>query len=154
MMFLTFHFPPQNNVALKVLGKRQRNEENSLDVTSTSTSANTIFLQRVIEKQNVEIQNLREEKASMDSTIRGMTENQEKLQHENKILKKAVALQQQRQNHASSELEAARQFKQQAENKMRMLEQVISSLRYHLQAQQPHVGNDFMGLNPRPPDVF
>lgn len=137
-----------------VLGKRQRNDDCSHDVASTSASTNAIFLQRVIEKQNAEVQNLREEKASMESTIRNMTENQEKLQHENKILKKAVTVQQQRQNHALTELEAARQYKEQAENKMRMLEQVISSLRYHLQAQQPHVGNDFIGLNPRPPDVF
>ena len=90
----------------------------------------------------------------MESTIKSLNDSHEKTLHENKILKKAVTLQQQRQNHAMSELEAARQYKEQAENKMKMLEQVISSLKYHLQAQQPHVGNDFMGLNPRPPDVF
>merc|ERR1712232_108787 len=85
------------------LGKRQRNDDNSSDATSTSTTANTKFLQRLIEKQNAEIQNLRVEKASKDSTIHNMTQNQEKLLHENKILKKAVALQQHRQNQSSTE---------------------------------------------------
>mmetsp|Transcript_4510 Transcript_4510/g.6618 ORF Transcript_4510/g.6618 Transcript_4510/m.6618 type:complete len:223 (-) Transcript_4510:131-799(-) len=145
---------PQTGTSHALLGKRQRNDDYPQDVTSTSTSSSAIFLQRVIEKQNAEIQNLRQEKVSMESTIRNMTENQEKMQHENKILKKAVTVQQQRQTHALTELEAARQYKEQAENKMRMLEQVINSLKYHLQAQQPHVGNDFIGLNPRPPDVF
>ena len=139
---------------IAILGKRQRNDDSSHDVTSTSTPANTKFLQRVIEKQNAEIQHLRQEKASMESTINNLTETQEKTLHENKILKKAVTVQQQRQNHALNELEAARQYKEQAENKMKTLEQVIGSLRYHLQAQQPHIGNDFFGLNPPPPDVF
>lgn len=138
------------------LGKRQRNMESddfSEDVTNNTTT-NTILLQQVIEKQNIEIQSLRGEKASLESTINSLTESQEKALHENRILKKAVTFQQQRQNHNANELEAARQYKEQAESKMKMLEQVINSLRYHLQAQQPHVGNDFMGLNPRPPDVF
>ena len=90
----------------------------------------------------------------MQSEINKLTETQEKILHENKILKKAVTLQQHRQNTANNELEAARNYKMEAENKIKTLEQVINSLRYHLQAQQPHVGNDFMGLNQRPPDVF
>ena len=90
----------------------------------------------------------------MRSEINKLTETQDKTLHENKILKKAVALQQQRQNAANNELAAARTFKVEAENKIKALEHVINSLRYHLQAQQPHVGNDFMGMNPRPPDVY
>jgi hypothetical protein len=109
-------------------------------------------MQKVVEKQNLEIQNLRNEKASMQLTIKSLSESQEKALHENKILKKAVTLQQQRQNQAVSELESAKQYKDHAENKMKMLEQMVSSLRYHLQAQHSHVGNDFMGQ--RPPDVF
>lgn len=90
----------------------------------------------------------------MESTINSLTETQATALNENKILKKAVALQQQRQNQALSELESAREYREQAEHKIKMLEQVVNSLRYHLQAQQPHVGNDFMNLNNRPPDVF
>ena len=90
----------------------------------------------------------------MRSELNKLTETQDKTLHENKILKKAVALQQQRQNVANNELEAARNYRVEAENKIKSLEQVINSLRYHLQAQQPHIGNDFMGMNPRPPDVY
>lgn len=138
------------------LGKRQRNDECSHETASitTSANANAIFLQRVIEKQNVEIQNLRAEKSSMESTINNFTQAQEKTLHENKILKKAVTVQQHRQNQALNELASARQYKEQAEDKMKIQEQVINALKYHLQAQQPHIGNDFMGLNQRPPDVF
>lgn len=90
----------------------------------------------------------------MQSEISKLTESQEKTLHENKILKKAVALQQHRQNAANNELTAARNYKVETDNKIKALEQVINSLRYHLQAQQPHVGNDFLGLNQRPPDVY
>lgn len=158
----SFASPQSGGGHVTALGKRQRNDDCSHHASATSSAAtapassqaNTTFLQKVVEKQNAEIQSLREEKTQMQSTIHTLNESQERILHENKILKKAVTVQQQRQTHASNELEAARQYKEQAENKMRMLEQVISSLRYHLQAQQPHVGNDFMGLNQRPPDVF
>jgi hypothetical protein len=139
--------------------KRQRNDEivhasDSPAMSHSVPSAHTIHLQRVIEKQSADIQSLRNEKASMESNINELTSTHERTLHENRILKKAVTVQQQRQNHALSELEAARQYKDGAEEKMRKLEHVINSLRYHLQAQQ-FPGNDFMGINtPRPPDVF
>lgn len=136
-----------------MLGKRQRNEDYSCTSPTTSTN-NAIFFQKTIEKQNAEILSLRQEKESMRSELNKLTETQDKTLHENKILKKAVALQQQRQNVANNELEAARNYRVEAENKIKSLEQVINSLRYHLQAQQPHIGNDFMGMNPRPPDVY
>ena len=78
----------------------------------------------------------------------------DKVLSENKILKKAVTIQQERQNQAASEIEAARQFKFDAEARIKKLEQIILSLRYHLQAQQSNPGNDFMGFPPRPPDVY
>lgn len=74
--------------------------------------------------------------------------------NENKILKKAVTIQQERQNQALSEIQAARQFKFDAEDRIKKLEQIILSLRYHLQTQQSNPANDFMGFPPRPPDVF
>ena len=78
----------------------------------------------------------------------------DKVLSENKILKRAVTIQQERQNQAASEIDAARQFKFDAEDRIKKLEQIILSLRYHLQAQQSHPGNDFMGFPPRPPDVY
>ena len=78
----------------------------------------------------------------------------DKVLSENKILKRAVTIQQERQNQAASEIDAARQFKFDAEDRIKKLEQIILSLRYHLQAQQSNPGNDFMGFPPRPPDVY
>lgn len=75
--------------------------------------------------------------------------------NENRILKRAVTIQQERQNQAASELEAARQYKVVAEDRVKKMEQLILALRYHLQAQTNNTAtNDFMGMPPRPPDVF
>jgi len=78
----------------------------------------------------------------------------EKTLNENRILKKAVAIQQERQNQAAHEIEAARRYRIEAEERIRKLEQMNLTLRYHLQAQSPSYGNDFMGFSPRPPDVY
>jgi hypothetical protein len=150
--FTAFPSPQVEIVHAATLGKRQRDNEHPQEGGNTPSESNTSLLHKIIDKQNTEIQHLRNEKVSIESAMKSLNDSNEKVQHENKILKKAVALQQQRQNQALHELESARQYKEQAEDKIKMLEQVITSLRYHLQAQQPHVGNDFMG--PRPPDVF
>jgi hypothetical protein len=66
-----------------------------------------------------------------------------------------VLIQQERQNHASSELNAAQHYKAEAEEKIKKLEQLVLALRYHLQAQHNNTPmNDFMGFPPRPPDVY
>ncbi|KAK1743786.1 hypothetical protein QTG54_005383 [Skeletonema marinoi] len=77
------------------------------------------------------------------------TQNQ-KVEHENRILKRAVTIQQDRQHQVSAELEGIRTFKEQAEERIRRLEQMNLTLQYQLQAQ--NAGNDFMGF--RPPDVY
>ena len=68
------------------------------------------------------------------------------------MLRKAVTIQQERQNQAESQLKAAQVYRKEADERVRKLEQMVLSLRYHLQAQQPNLGNDFMA--PRPPDVY
>jgi len=111
-------------------------------------------LQRLVEHQASEIQRLKSEKDAADSSVSELKSSHEKAVNENKILKKAVTIQQERQKQALSELDAARKFKAEAEDRIRKLEQMNLTLRYHLQAQQPPVSNDFMGFSPRPPDVF
>jgi len=74
--------------------------------------------------------------------------------NQNSILKKAVTIQQERQTQAASEIAEARQYKCEAEDTIKKLEQIILSLRYHLQAQPTNPGNDFMGFSRRPPDVY
>lgn len=108
----------------------------------------------VVQEQSQEIASLKQEKATLESTVHELHVENGKVVNENKILKKAVTIQQERQNHAASELQAANNYKAEAEEKMKKLEQMIITLRYHLQAQQSNPGNDFMGFTPRPPDVF
>jgi thioesterase domain-containing protein len=110
-------------------------------------------LERVVETQSNEIEYLKTAKANLESSLASLKSEQEKTLHENRILKRAVTIQQERQNHASNDLEAARQYKVQAEENIRRLEQMILSLRYHLSAQH-HPANDFMGFPPQPPDVY
>mmetsp|Transcript_11815 Transcript_11815/g.18934 ORF Transcript_11815/g.18934 Transcript_11815/m.18934 type:complete len:221 (+) Transcript_11815:131-793(+) len=112
-------------------------------------------LQKVLDSQAAEIQSLKSEKTGLENSFNELKGEHEKVVHENRTLKKAVLIQQERQNHAASELNAARQFKVEAEDKIKKLEQLVLSLRYHLQAQQNNTpGNDFMGFPPRPPDVY
>ena len=78
----------------------------------------------------------------------------QKVENENRILKRAVTIQQDRQHQLNEELEGARRFKEQAEERIRRLEQMNVTLQYQLQAQNSSAGNDFMGFSPRPPDVY
>lgn len=130
--------------------KRQRSE----DCNVTKSISERHVLQQTIDMQTVDIQRLTSEKLTVLGSYNELKGNHEKIMNENKILKRAVTIQQERQNQAASELDAAQKYKGDAEEKMRKLEQIVLSLRYHLQAQQPCNGNDFMGLNQRPPDVF
>lgn len=108
----------------------------------------------VVQEQSEEIASLKHEKATLESTVEELRVENDKVMSENKILKRAVTIQQERQNHAASEIQKANNYKAEAEDRMRKLEQMILTLRYHLQAQQSNPGNDFMGFPPRPPDVF
>ena len=107
-----------------------------------------------MQSQAQEIETLKSDKANIESSLNRMKGEQEKILNENRILKRAVTIQQERQNQAMSEIGAARQFKFEAEDRIKKLEHLISSLRYHLQTQQSNPGNDFMGFPPRPPDVY
>lgn len=111
-------------------------------------------LQREVESQAEEIENLKSAKSDVESSFHGLKAEHEKTINENRILKRAVTIQQERQNQALSEIESARQYKVDAGEQIKKLEHIILSLRYHLQAQHTHPGNDFMGFPPRPPDVY
>ena len=104
-------------------------------------------------RQTADVERLASEKTNVVNSYIELKTTHERTVSENKILKRAVTIQQERQNQAATELNAARKYKGDAEDRMKKLEQIIMSLRYHLQAQQPCNGNNFMGLNQRPPDV-
>ena len=108
--------------------------------------------QQQIELQN-EVNTLKSEKNGLENSLATLRSEHEKVVNENKTLKRAVIIQQERQNQAVAEINAGRQYKAEAEDKIKKLEQLVLSLRYHLQAQQQNPpGNDWMGF--RPPDVY
>ena len=112
-------------------------------------------LRRTIDVQAAEIAALKSEKHTAESELETTKEENAKILDENRILKRAVAIQQERQTQAAGEINAARQYKVEAEDRIRKLEQIILSLRYHLQTQQANQGNNFMGgFPPCPPDVY
>ncbi|KAG7359833.1 hypothetical protein IV203_034931 [Nitzschia inconspicua] len=112
-------------------------------------------LRKIVETQAAEISSLKSEKAGLENSFNALKGEHDKVVYENRTLKRAVLIQQERQNHACSELNAAQQYKAEAEDKIKKLEQLVLSLRYHLQAHQNNTpSNDFMGFPPRPPDVY
>mmetsp|Transcript_8563 Transcript_8563/g.18381 ORF Transcript_8563/g.18381 Transcript_8563/m.18381 type:complete len:229 (-) Transcript_8563:199-885(-) len=111
-------------------------------------------LQQLIGQQASEIERNKTEKEVAQASAAELSAQNDKVEHENKILKRAVTIQQERQNQMSSELEAARRFRVEAEDRIRRLEQVNLTLQYQLQAANSSSGNDFMGFSPRPPDVY
>jgi len=134
--------------------KRQRTHEPPVAQPGLNPN-NPNSYQQIIEKQEADILRLSHEKKEIENSNKEIKATNEKIQHENKILKRAVTIQQERQSQAASELEASQKYKHEAEERIRRLEQIIITLRYHLQTSQPCAGNDFMGsMNPRPPDVF
>jgi len=113
-----------------------------------------IEIQRVVEKQASEIERLKAEKESSKTSLVTFSAQHVKMENENRILKRAVTIQQERQNHMSSELEGARRYKEEADERIRRLEQMNLTLQYQLQAHSTPAGNDFMGFNHQPPDVY
>mmetsp|Transcript_27023 Transcript_27023/g.59441 ORF Transcript_27023/g.59441 Transcript_27023/m.59441 type:complete len:224 (-) Transcript_27023:304-975(-) len=110
-------------------------------------------LQNVVNSHGAEIESLKSDKVGLEESLNTLKTEHDKVVYENKTLKRAVVIQQERQNQALSEINAGRQFKAEAEDRIKKLEQLVLSLRYHLQTQQHNTpGNDFMGF--RPPDVY
>lgn len=108
-------------------------------------------LQHMVEQQATEIQRLKSEKETAEASASQLSSQNTKVEHENKILKRAVAIQQERQGQLAAELEGARQFKVQAEDRIRRLEQMNLTLQYQMQVTSA-TGNEFTGF--RPPDVY
>lgn len=111
-------------------------------------------LRRHIDHQSSEINRLTTEKDQAVAERDALRTEHDRVMSENKILKKAVAIQQERQNQSAAEMDAARRYKAEADERIRRLEQMNLALQYRLQAQEPCAGNDFMGFSPRPPDVY
>lgn len=109
-------------------------------------------LKKVVREQSLVIDSLKTEKLDLASSLNLLKVDHEKIAKENQILRRAVAIQQERHQTIENEMKNARKDRVESDERIRVLEQMILSLRYHLQAQQSHVENDF--LNQRPSDVY
>lgn len=136
-----FGSPQQLHAGPASIGnKRQRHHEEAQDATHK-------HLRTMIDRQNAEIRKLRNEKETIENSYKELSTASEKTQNENKVLKKVLAIKQERQEQFVSELENARRYKEQAE-------QLIAVLRQHLHAQQSH-GHTGVGFhNGGPPNVY
>jgi hypothetical protein len=106
-------------------------------------------LERVVHEQARHIASLQADKAGLEKTVSSLQSDMERINKDNGILRKAVTIQEERRVAAERE---AQQFQEQTHERIQGLEQLIRTLRYHLQAAHATVGNDFM--HPRPPDVY
>ena len=107
-------------------------------------------LERVIQEQASLIESLQADKVDIEKSLASFKSDHERITKDNGILRKAVAIQEERRLHLEQEVKAA---KVQSDERIRGLEQIVLTLRYHLQASQSNVvANDFM--QQRPPDVY
>lgn len=143
-----------------VFAKRSRsdNEETILESPAWSQSVAkariVTELQKVVEHQAAAIDRLKSEKENVATALSDTKDALEKVNNENKILKRAVAIQQERQNQTAAELTAAYKYRVEAEERMKKLEHLNISLQYRVQSMNAHLSfDDFMGFPPRPPDV-
>jgi hypothetical protein len=115
-------------------------------------------LQAQIDEQAALIESLQTDKAATESDAAAHKLLADRAQKENALLRRAVAIQQDKHRNFEAQLRDAAASKAQADEKIRVLEQMVVTLRYHLHAAQVPAGsgqmNDFMGMPPRPPDVY
>lgn len=110
-------------------------------------------LKRVVEEQKAMIESLQTDKSTLSSSLEATQKDRDRVVKENQILRRAVNIQEERRGIAESQVKAAQEYRVTTEEQIKRMEQVIMTLRYHLQTQQStRPGNDFMGN--RPPDVY
>jgi chromosome segregation ATPase len=109
-------------------------------------------LKKTVNEQAAMIDTLKSEKSDLESTVDALKTDHDRVLKENQILRRAVNFQQERFTNSENELKTTKSQRAECDERIRCLEQMILSLRYHLQAQETHRGNDFM--HHRPPDVF
>jgi hypothetical protein len=151
---LSFHREPNSPTSIGIFVSRALCFAASLKRVRTtevsSPNGKHEDLNRVIQEQASLIESLKADKLGLDQSMTLLKTDHERVVKENQILRRAVTIQQERQVGSEKEIKAV---KAQADERIKGLEQIILSLRYHLQTQQNNdVGNDFM--HQRPPDVY
>jgi hypothetical protein len=107
-------------------------------------------LERIINEQATLIESLKDDKLKIEKKYTSLKSDHDRSMKDNSILRKAVAIQEERRVHLEQELKTCRV---QSEERIKGLEQIVLTLRYHLQSTQNNVTNDFMNQH-RPPDVY
>jgi septal ring factor EnvC (AmiA/AmiB activator) len=113
---------------------------------------------------SLRIEALQQDKIRLESELGEAKVALERSRKENGVLRRAVAIQQDRHKQTEAQLARAVRDKADADDKIRALEQMVVALRYHhwqaSSSSHPHASSggtmhDFMGgMPPRPPDVF
>jgi hypothetical protein len=117
--------------------------------TPPKKSAAEDELNRVIQEQASLIEALTKDKTGLEKSLASLENERNRAVKENTILRKAVSYQQEREKNLENN---AKTIKTNADERIKALENMILTLRYHLQAQNTTIGNDFMSQ--RPPDVY
>jgi len=115
-----------------------------------------IELQNTLSRQSHELSTLKSQHAAALSSHADLSNTNAQLTNENKILKRAVTIQQDRQTQLSNEINEYKRWNEEAKDTIRRLEQTNGTLRYQLQAlgNRTNDRDDFMGGFHRPPDVY
>jgi len=141
-----------------VVGKRQRKESLHSPWGNASQQPQThyeiIKLQGIISQQNSEIDRNKTEKEKIRREAQKLSDTFEKVSNENRILKRAVAIQQERNTQAVVESEGLKKLNSQAAEHIQRCEREILMLRAHVGVQGGGGSAGFLGFEPRPPDVF
>jgi len=152
---------PQHTVSVRtpLIAKRQRFDSKGAFHSSWAPVSQTPQihqevnrLQAILTKQKSELDQTKSEKEGIQKEAQKMSVHLEKATHENRILKRAVAIQQERQTLAAAENENLKKLNMQAGEHIQRCEREILMLRAHVGVQNAPAG--FMGFGPRPPDVY
>eukprot|EP00587_Corethron_hystrix_P009740 CAMPEP_0113306690 /NCGR_PEP_ID=MMETSP0010_2-20120614/5843_1 /TAXON_ID=216773 ORGANISM="Corethron hystrix, Strain 308" /NCGR_SAMPLE_ID=MMETSP0010_2 /ASSEMBLY_ACC=CAM_ASM_000155 /LENGTH=226 /DNA_ID=CAMNT_0000161413 /DNA_START=215 /DNA_END=895 /DNA_ORIENTATION=+ /assembly_acc=CAM_ASM_000155 len=146
------------NLRTPLVGKRQRKESLHSPWGNASQQPQThyeiIKLQGIISQQNSEIDRNKTEKEKIRREAQKLSDTFEKVSNENRILKRAVAIQQERNTQAVVESEGLKKLNSQAAEHIQRCEREILMLRAHVGVQGGGGSAGFLGFEPRPPDVF
>ena len=110
-------------------------------------------MRNLIEQKNVEIEKLKNENVQNQRNLSQINVAHEKVLSENRILKKAVSIQQERQNQAAQEVAHLRRQGEESNERLRRLEQMNRQLSFLLESSNSN-SHGFMGFGQPPPDVY
>ena len=110
-------------------------------------------MRNLIEQKNIEIDRFKNDNLRNQHTLSQVNIAHEKVLSENRILKKAVSIQQERQNQAAQEVVMLRRQGEESSERIRRLEQMNRQLSFVVESSSNN-SHGFMGFGQPPPDVY